>query len=406
MILRFPALVLFCASLLVAACSKEEAAPKAKRPPAPVTVSVAQQRDVPRLVRAVGNVASSASVAVKSRIMGELVGVHFKDGQDVKRGQRLFTIDPRPYEAALREARSRLDRDRAQLTKAQEDARRFRKLVEGGYVSREQYEQAETNAAALRGTVRSDDAQVESAALQLTYCTILSPADGRAGAVTVDRGNVIKANDDNKSLVTIDTIEPVYVNFSVPEVHLPAIQERLRQGGVPVDVTPLGAGPVRGSVDFVDSLVDARTGTIRLRASFPNTDRKLWPGQYVDVALVLGEIRQAVVVPETAVQNGVDGAVAYVIDAANTAQLRKLKVGPQVEGVVVVEKGVAVGEQVVTDGHMRIAPGATVEIKAQPAPRAGTGGVGGNGGNGGKGGSTLGDTARQAPATNGTEARQ
>lgn len=206
-------------------------------PPAPVHVQSVARADVPRLLHVVGNVKASATVGVKPRVTGEIQEVHFKEGQDVRAGESLISIDPRPFEAALREKRGLLAKSQAQLSKANDDMRRYGKLVGGGYVSREAYEQTATEAAALKATVQSDKAAVESAALDLSYCTVTAPISGRVGALNVDKGNMIKTTDDTP-IVTIDTLSPIYVNFSVPEVHLPVILERMRRGSVSITATP------------------------------------------------------------------------------------------------------------------------------------------------------------------------
>lgn len=361
--------------MLLGACSQGEGQGKGKqgKGPAPVTVVVATRQDLPVRLVAVGNVAASATVQVRSRVTGELVGVHFREGDDVRKGQKLFTIDPRPLEATLREARARLERTRAQLAKAEDDQRRFGSLVDDGYVSREQYDQIRTTAAGLRASLREDEAAVESAALQLGYCVIAAPADARAGSVRADVGNMIKANADDW-LVTLDTIEPVYVNFSVPEAHLPAVLALRRAGTAAVSARPEGGEAVQGRLDFVDNSVDTTTGTIRLRATFDNRTRALWPGQFVDVRLELGARPDAVVVPSQAVQAGVDGPYAYVVKEGK-AVLRQLVVGVRTDGLTEIRQGVDAGEQVVVEGLMRLVPGSAVTVREPAAQAAGDGNV-------------------------------
>lgn len=318
---------------------------------------------MPRAVKVVGNVAASATVGVKARVTGELTAVLFTEGEEVKEGQPLFTIDQRPFRASLNEAQSRLDRDVAQLKKAVEDMGRYGKLVSEGYVSRESYDKAVTDAAALRATVKADEAAVESARLQLSYCFIEAPISGRAGAIKADRGNMIKANDETPLLV-IDTLEPVYVNFSVPEARLTEIMTRQREGELVVTATPPGGRAASGRLTFVDNSVDMRTGTIRLRGTFENRDRALWPGQFVQVQLVLGTEKDALVVPSRAVQTGRDETFVYVIDADNKAQVRVITAEPEEDGLVIVRKGLKAGERVVLEGQVRLAAGVPVEIRA------------------------------------------
>lgn len=353
-----------CLSGLLAACNGGGSGVDRKRPAAPVRVAPAVSTDIPRVINGVGYVAASSSVAVRSRVTGELMDVRFIEGDNVKAGQVLFVLDERPYAAALREARARLQRDQAQLVKARDDMRRFQSLSSKGFTSQEQYEQARTDALALEATVKADEAAVEQAELQLTYCTIIAPINGRAGVVKQNKGNLIKANDDNPML-TIDNLEPVYVYFSVPEAHLPAIREQMAHEQVKARITPQGgdvAQTVTGDLSFIDNNVDMRTGTIRLRTTYPNTDRRLWPGQFVTVQLVLGEHKNALSVPANAVLNGPTGAYVYVADANNKAIYRQIKTGAEYNGRMIVTEGLAPGDRVVTEGHVRLGPDMPVNI--------------------------------------------
>ena len=349
--------------LALAACSGDESG-SGRKSAAPVLVMDVTLRDMPRVIRVVGNVASSATVGVKVRVTGELVGVHFTEGQDVQEGQLLFSIDPRPFEASLNEAKSRLDRDIAQLAKAVEDMKRYGKLVSEGYVSREAYDKAVTDAAALRATVRADEATVESARLQLSYCSINAPISGRAGAIKADRGNMIKANDDAPLLV-IDSLQPVYVNFAVPEVRLPEILARQHENNLAVQAMPAGGASSSGELTFVDNAVDVRTGTIRLRGTFSNENRTLWPGQFVQVTLRLGMDRDVVVIPAKAVQSGRNENFVYVVGTDNKAQVRPVVMDPEDDGQMIVREGLAKGERLVLEGQVRLAPGVAVEIRQQ-----------------------------------------
>lgn len=361
-------------ALFAVSCSRDgDGRAKQGKRPAPVVVTTAELRNLPINLMAVGNVMASATVQVRSRVTGELVGIHFREGADVHKGQKLFTIDPRPLESDLREARARLERSRAQLTKAEEDLRRFGKLVGEGYVSREQFDQVRSNAEALRATVKADEASVESSRLQVGYSVITSPVDARVGAVRVHVGNMVKANADDW-LVTLDTIEPVYVNFSIPEGYLPAVLARQQSdgtGGAPVVAQPEGGKAVEGHVDFVDNSVDAATGTIKLRATFPNTSRGLWPGQFVSVRLSLGERSHVVTVPARAIQNGVDGQYVYVLVAGDKVEPRSVVTGVKDDGFAEIVRGLAAGERVVIEGHMRLTPG--IQVAPQQASPAATG---------------------------------
>lgn len=352
-------LLLSCLALL-AACG-DGGGGKASGDAAPVRVIPAERADVPRILHVVGNVRASASVEITSRVTGEIVGVHFTEGQDVEEGQALISLDDRPFTAILREKEAQLARTRAQLAKADEDRNRYASLVRGGYVSREAYDKTVTDAATLRATLRSDEAAVESAALQVRYCTLSAPIGGRVGALAADRGNIVKENAATP-LLTIRTISPCYVSFSVPEQHLSAILGRMSAGDVRVTAAPLGGSPEDGRLTLVENEVDIRTGTIRLRATFENTERRLWPGQFVNVSLPLGVEKGALLLPTAAVQAGRDGAYAYVITDAGTADLRPLRPLFEHEGRTVVNAGLREGERVVTEGMVRLAPGVPVRI--------------------------------------------
>lgn len=342
-------------------CSGSDSGPKGP-PPAPVAVTQVQEKDMERTLHVVGNVQASASVAIKTRVTGELQSVHFVEGDQVTAGQKLFTIDPRPFEATLREAKGRLDKDRAQLAKAEDDMRRYGKLVGEGYVSRESYEQAATDAAALRATVQADKGAVENAALQLDYCTITAPIAGRAGEIKSDKGNMIKANDD-AAILTIDTLSPIYVSFAVPEAYLSAIVARQREGTVRVSARPAGGEVVSGELTFIANTVDTRTGTIKLRGTFDNTDNNLWPGQFVEVALALGSIPGALVIPSRSVQAGRNESYVYVVDEGSKAQYRKVSVDMESDGLAVISEGLKKGERVVTEGQVRLAPDVSVKVQ-------------------------------------------
>lgn len=347
-------------TLCLTACSGDETT-RGGTQAAPVRVHTVERGDMPRLLHAVGNVKASASVEVKPRVTGEILQVHFTEGQDVREGDLLITIDPRPFEATLREKRGLLAKSEAQLNKANDDMRRYRKLVGGGYVSREAFEQTATEAAALRATVQSDKAAVESATLDLSYCTVTAPIGGRVGAIRVDKGNMVKESGDTP-IVNIDTLSPIHVNFSVPEAHLPAILEGMRQGTVPVRATPAGGITEEGILTLVDNSVDTSTGTIRLRAAFDNAQRRLWPGLFVQVELPLGMARNALSVPSRAVLSGQDETYLYVVGKDSRAEYRKVRLLFEHAGKSILEGDVAEGEQVVVEGQVRLAPGLLLEV--------------------------------------------
>jgi multidrug efflux system membrane fusion protein len=345
-------------------------ADSASRAPAPVPVVVAKAevRTVPVTVRAIGNVEAVARVDVKARIAGELRSVHFREGEEVRRGQLLFSIDARPFQVALAEADARLARDRALLQKADDDVRRFSGLVEQEYVTREQFDSARSQAASLAATVRADEAAVEGARLDLDYATIRAPIPGRAGAVLVQPGNLVKANDD-RPLVTLLQTRPVWVSFAVPESRLAEIRARAGAGPLAVRAHERGgeAAARTGRLDFVDNAVDPTSGTIRLKAVFPNEDGALWPGQFLEVELKLSDEANAVVVPSPAVQTGQNGTFVFVVKDDGTPEARPVVVSRAVGEDTVLTSGVSGGETVIVDGQLRVVPGAKVEPRARPA---------------------------------------
>jgi multidrug efflux system membrane fusion protein len=346
----------------IAACSKKEQA--IQRPPAPVTVAAVVQKTVPVKIKAVGNAEPYSTVAVKSQIGGTLTRVHFKEGQDVQRGDLLFTIDPRPYEAALKQAEANLAKNHAQLENARVEVRRYEELVKKGYVAQEQYDQIRTNAATLEALVNADQAMVDNARLQLQYCFIRSPISGRTGDLEAHQGNLIKANADTP-MVTINQIQPIYVSFSVPEQYVGEIKKYVSSGKLKVDVF-MGGGErysESGVVTFVDNAVDSATGTIKLKATFENKNRHLWPGQFGQVEMTLGAMPDAIVVPSQAIQTGQKGPYVFVVKQDLTAESRPVVTGLTSDQETVIQQGLQAGERVVTDGHMRLFPGATVVIK-------------------------------------------
>ncbi len=347
-------------ALCLTACSGDKKAQQQTQAPR-VRVEQAVRSDARRVLQVVGNVKASASVGVVSRVTGEIVKVHFAEGQDVEEGQTLISLDDRPFVAQLREKKALLAKSRAQLAKASEDMRRYAELVKNGYVSREAYEAASTEAAALKGTVQSDAAAVESAALQVSYCTLTAPIGGRVGSLSVDKGNMVKENADTP-LLTIHTISPCYVVFSVPEHNLSTIFERQAEGPVTVTATPLGGEPEQGELTLVENEVDTRTGTIRLRATFDNEKRRLWPGQFVNVSLPLGMEKDALVLPAASIQAGREGAYVYRINAAGKAESVPVKVLFEYDARCVVDAKLEAGDRIVVDGMIRLAPGVPVTI--------------------------------------------
>ena len=407
----------------IGACSgdKVESKQPPARPPVPVAVAPVDQKTVPLQIQAIGTVEAYAVVSVKAQVGGELMRVHLKEGQEVKKGDLLFTIDPRVYEAAVAQAeatlakdrvqvqqnravierdqarvnqsRAGLLRDQAQAKNAEVQERRYADLLQRGLIAQEQYDgirtTAESLAATLRAdeadvrsaeetvradeaavrsaeqTVRADEAALENARVQLGYATIRSPIDGRTGSLMLNQGNVVRAaGTSDTALLTINQIQPIYVSFTVPQQQLPAINRYMAEGKLQVDaVAPGEPKPARGVVTFTDNTVDPTTGTIRLKATFANAEKRLWPGQFVNVALTLATEVDAIVVPAQAVQTGQQGPYVFVVKADSTVETRPVAVARTQGSESIITKGLAKGESVVIDGQGRLVSGAKVEIK-------------------------------------------
>ncbi|PYN06566.1 MAG: efflux RND transporter periplasmic adaptor subunit [Candidatus Rokuibacteriota bacterium] len=416
-------LLVLVALLAAAGCSdRASGTQRATAPPVPVLVAEAVRRDVPLDVSVIGTVQALTTVGVKSQVSGQVVKVNFTEGQDVKAEQLLFTIDPRPFAAALAQAKANvgrdtaqmrqaeaalaqrqaevqqamanLERDQAQLENARVQERRYKTLVEKELVARELYDQFRTNLSALEATlnadraavenaraaaqaaaagvenaravIQADEAMVETANLNVGYTTIRAPMNGRTGNLMLQAGNVVKANDDNP-MVVIAQVHPIYVSFAVPQQHLTAIKQYSAAGPVKVRATAPGAAkPAVGRLTFVNNTVDPTTGTIQLKATFDNAENVLWPGQYVDVVLTL-TTQPAVVVPSQAVQPGQQGPYVFVVTPDLTVQPRLLELGRRLATETIITKGLAPGERVVTDGQLRLVPGSRVEIKSAKA---------------------------------------
>ena len=409
-------------TIMLAACSSGSIGEQGPRP-VPVMVGRVIQKEVPVQIRVIGNVQAYSTVTVKSIVGGEISQVHFTEGQDVKKGDLLFTIDPRPLEAALRQAEANvardmalvgqveadlaknmavvtqieanIERDTTQAKNARVEAERYQLLIEKQVVSRQQYDQFRTNAEALEATVRADkaakesaeaavrsskaamenakaavradQAAVDNARVQLSYCFIRSPMDGRTGNLLVQRGNVVKANDVN--LLTINRVSPIYVAFSVPEQNLPEIKKYMAGKSLRVEALSPNdtGGPEQGLLTFIDNAVDKTTGTILLKGAFANQDRRLWPGQFVNVVLTLTTQPNAIIVPSQAIQTGQEGQYVFVVKSDLTVEARPVTVSRTINNESIIEKGLREGEAVVTDGQLRLVPGAKVEVKGTPA---------------------------------------
>jgi multidrug efflux system membrane fusion protein len=363
-----------CISLLVislfmvsfAGCNDSKAKQTSKRI-VPVKTGEVMYQNVPVQINAIGNVEAYNTVSVKAMVGGEVIDVHFREGQDVKQGDLLFLIDPRPYEAALKQAEAQLARDTAQAKNAEEQAKRYGILAQKDYVSRDQYDQFRANADALSAAVEADIANIDNSKLQVDYCTIRSPLDGRVGSVLINEGNIIKAND--LPLVTINKITPIYVTFSVPEQNLANIKRFMKEGSLKMQAVIPGdeSHPAEGVLSFVNNAVDMATGTIQLKGTFENRDRKLWPGQFVNVVVTLETQNNAVVMPSAALQTGQQGQYVFVIKTDSTVESRPVTVARTYGDLAVVAQGVKPGEKVVTDGQLNLISGVQVEPRGDQA---------------------------------------
>lgn len=358
---------LLAATLLVSGCGSEKKGdPAAGRRDrlVPVSVSPVLQKTIPLEVSGIGNAEAYSSVPVKSRIGGELKKIHFREGQEVRQGDLIFSIDPQPYEAALKQAQANLARTAALTKKAEEDLKRYQDLIRKEYISREQFDQAQANAEAQTASLKADQAAVENARLNLSYCSIHAPLSGVAGSLLFHQGAQIKANDD-KAMVTINRVQPIYVSFSIPESSLPDIKKYAARGPLKVRVSVDNGTTFseEGLLTFIDNTVDPATGTIRLKGTFDNKNKALWPGQFLRVALTLSSQPDAIVIPSQAIQTGIQGQYVFVATAEQKAEARPVTVGRNLEGLTVIEKGLKPGEQVVIDGHFQLAPGSKLQIK-------------------------------------------
>jgi multidrug efflux system membrane fusion protein len=394
----------------------------------PVTVAAVVQKNVPVEVQVIGNVEAYSTISVRAQVTGQLEKAFFHEGDYVKKDDLLFTIDRRPLEAALNQAKANLARDEAALGQseanlardqaqaryAESQANRYAQLFDQKIISRDQAEQLRANADAIAQAVAADRATIESAKaaigasranvanaeVQLSYTSIKSPIDGRTGNITVKQGNVVMAN--SMELMTINQVEPIYVTFSVPESQLPAIKTYMAQGKLPVKARPQDdpGGEETGTLTFVDNAVDTTTGTIKLKGTFPNHDHKLWPGQFVRVTLRLTTQQNAIVVPNEAVQTGQNGSFIYVVKQDRTVESRPVTVGARVDQDMVIESGLEPGETVVTQGQLRLAPGSRIVVR--DANSGGGGREGKGGGREGKGGGRRGDGGgKEGPPTGG-----
>jgi multidrug efflux system membrane fusion protein len=361
--------------LAIAGCSKAEtkavAAPSAAI--VPVVIATALQKDVPVSLRSIGNVQAYQAVSIKSQINSQINEVHFTQGQDVQSGDLLFVLDRRQLEADLRRAENSLLRDDAQAKNNRVQAERYAKLMKEGVVAQQQYDLAVSTADASDAGVAADKDAVEFAKVQLQYTKIYAPINGRTGDLMIDRGNLVKAND--VPLVTINQISPIYVNFNIPEQQLAEVKRYSAEGSLHVLAVISGQAdqPIEGKLSFIDNTVDQTTGTIKLKGTFTNADRRLWPGQFIDVVLTLTKEPNAIVVPSQAVQTGQQGQFVFVVKPDNTADMRPVTVKRTVGTESVIATGLQAGERVVIDGQVRLIKGSKVEIKtARQVPQTTT----------------------------------
>jgi multidrug efflux system membrane fusion protein len=364
-------LLLLLGALQYAGCKPTSVTPKASGPPpaVPVQVAVTQQRDVPRIIQSVGVVQALRTVAVKSQVDGMIAEIHFREGDEVKAGQLLITLDRRPFENSLRIARADLANARAESAKAAADLERYQRLDQQEAISKEQFALLTTKAETTRALVQAKEAAVANAELLLGYAQIRAPIAGRTGQLILHEGALVKANDVNQSIVTLNQLSPIATAFSVPERALADIRAVLGRDDAAVTVVDQTSGVSRsdGRLSFFDNAVDPTTGTITLKATFENADHALWPGQFVQVQTRVGLDRGALVVPSSAVQTGQDSTQIYVVKDDNTIDIRPVKVVRTAGDSTLLAGGVKPGETVVTDGHLRLTPGARVEPKTLSA---------------------------------------
>jgi multidrug efflux system membrane fusion protein len=357
-----PALLAVCA---LAGCSdKNNAQAEAKKTPPSIPVLVAQAVEKPMALRlhAIGSVETVATVAVKARVDGQIFRAYVRDGQDVRKGDLLFQLDPKPYESQLAQVQANLAQSKAQLEYLSGQEKRYQELLAQNFVSREGYAQVASNFHATEASVNAAAAAVEAARVNLAYTTIRSPISGRAGKVLLSEGNLVKGND-TEALVVINQISPIYVSFAVPEQHLGEIRANNAAAPMRIEAEIEKDKMVPGKLAFADNTVDATTGTIRLRGLFVNEDKQLWPGQYVDTWITLRDEDNALVVPAQAVLNGPNGQYAYVVKEDSTTEMRPIAVSRTDGEEAVIASGLKAGETVVTDGASRLLPGSRVTVK-------------------------------------------
>jgi multidrug efflux system membrane fusion protein len=369
-------------ALLYRAAPLATAKGSTEAPAVPVTVGVVTAEDVPVLLHAIGTVQAFNAITVKSRVDGQIVAVEFVEGQEVEAGAALFQIDPRPYAAALALAQAAKNKDTAQLESAQLDLERYTKLVVHGIQTRQSYDQQRALVAQLKAALEGDQAQIDTAQLNLDYARIRAPVAGRLGARLVDVGNLVRASD-GMALVTITQVRPIFVSFTLPQQSLEEVRQRHK--GQPLAVAAYSADNAQhladGQLTVIDNAIDVATATIRLKAQFANADERLWPGQFVNVRVVLGMRRAVATVPAQAVQEGRDGYIVFVVEQGDRVRRLRVEVAAMQDGIAAIGAGLAPGERVVIDGQFRLTDGA--RVTSVPAASAGKGAEGVAGGEGG-----------------------
>jgi multidrug efflux system membrane fusion protein len=337
----------------------------------PVKVAKAVQKTVPLELTAIGSADAFSTVSIKAQVNAVLETVHIKEGQLVKKGELLFTLDARPFVAALTQAQATLARDKAQEELNDVQLQRYQQLFDAGVAAKEQYDQMKANANAQRAAVRADQAAIDAAQLQVDYCKIYAPLAGRTGALQVYPGNIVKQNDV-PILIVINQVSPIYINFSIPEQYLGSVNRFMGQGTLKVEATPYGDTKTEtGALTFIDNTVDNTTGTIKLKGTFDNADHRLWPGQFSTIMLRLAQDENATVVPSQAVQIGQNGDFIYVVKADSTVEQRAVKVSRAIGGESVIASGIQPGDTVVTDGQLELLPGIKVQVSTTPSTPSG-----------------------------------
>jgi multidrug efflux system membrane fusion protein len=350
------------ALLFFVACTAKKEKPKAK-PAVPVKVAQAVQKDVPVQVKAIGNIEAYTTVAIKSQVNGQIARIHFTEGSDVEKGALLVSIDPEPFQATVTQYEAALAKDQAQAKFANEQAERYGGLLKEGIVTHDQYDLLRSNAESLAAAVVADKSAIKSARIQLGYCSIRSPISGRTGTIAMQPGNLVKAND--LPIVTVNQLTPIYATFSIPEKLLAEVKRAMAGNELKIEaVIPNEPGNTEiGTISFLDNAVNSATGTIKLKGVFANSSRKLWPGQFTDVLMTLGQRKNAVVVPSNAIQTSQQGQFVYVVKSDKIVEMRPVTSAAVAGEETVIEKGLAAGETVVIDGQLRLTPGAMVEMK-------------------------------------------